>query len=288
MKFSQRIGKTALTKTMQLEDLDLELRNSLWNAVKICFLDNLEIYVNYSDKVKLSTFCKILLLHFYKFPIDTIPDSIYSERFIREKYFQYKWFEVYDFIEFIANLNQQIIPYNSNAFKSFCNTILEKENSGYRFIDDNISPITNTTEINEIEDAIGSSGHFTALTGANIHLRNSLERISDRKNPDYRNSIKESISAVESVAKKIADNQNDTLGGALDKIKAKAKLHPSLERAFKQLYGYTSDSDGIRHALVEEPNCGFEDAKFMLVSCSAFINYVIIKANKAGVTLDKK
>ena len=29
--------------------------------------------------------------------------------------------------------------------------------------------------------------------------------------------------------------------------------------------------------------CDFEDAKYMLVSCSAFINYLIQKANKIGV-----
>jgi hypothetical protein len=112
-----------------------------------------------------------------------------------------------------------------------------------------------------------------------------LTKISDRKNPDYRNSIKESISAIESVAKIISNNSKDSLGGALDKIKGKIKLHAALEKVFKQIYGYTSDSDGIRHALTEETNCDFEDAKYMLVSCSAFINYLVVKADKAGIKL---
>jgi len=46
------------------------------------------------------------------------------------------------------------------------------------------------------------------------------------------------------------------------------------------LYGYTSDSGGIRHALSDEDvTPTFEDAKFMLVSCSAFINYLKAKMN---------
>jgi hypothetical protein len=44
------------------------------------------------------------------------------------------------------------------------------------------------------------------------------------------------------------------------------------------LYGYTSDSSGIRHALQDEPNLDFVDAKFMLVACSAFVNYLTDKA----------
>jgi hypothetical protein len=62
-------------------------------------------------------------------------------------------------------------------------------------------------------------------------------------------------------------------------------MHPSLKSAFQNLYGYTSDANGIRHALLEEANLDFEDAKFMLVSCSAFVNYLVAKASKAGIGL---
>ncbi len=286
MKFSQRLGITPLTKSIQVEEIDSELKNGLWNALKLCFIDEIEKYRKYSEETEFEIFCKMLWLYFYKLPIDNIPDGPYSsESYIRTRYFECEWFEIYDLLEFIVNINPKTLRFNSRQLINFCNYILEQENSGYRFIEGKISPITNSTEINEIESAINSSGKFSALNGANIHLKNSLDKISDKKNPDYRNSIKESISAVESIAKKISNNKNDSLGGALDKIKGKTKLHPSLERGFKKIYGYTSDSDGIRHALSEEENCNFEDAKFMLVSCSAFVNYLITKANKSGIKL---
>ena len=106
--------------------------------------------------------------------------------------------------------------------------------------------------------------------------------LSDRQNPDYRKPIKESISAMDPLAT-ISGSAKDTLAGALDKIKEKIKIHPSLEKGFKQIYGYTSDTDGIRHALTEDTTSDFEDAKFMIVSCSAFLNYLIVKANKVGI-----
>lgn len=43
------------------------------------------------------------------------------------------------------------------------------------------------------------------------------------------------------------------------------------------MYGYASDANGIRHALSEESTISVADAKFMLVICSAFINYVLGK-----------
>jgi hypothetical protein len=90
-------------------------------------------------------------------------------------------------------------------------------------------------------------------------------------------SIKESISAVESAAKSVTGLKKATLDEALKELREKAGLHPALEKAFRSLYGYTSEADGIRHALMEEANVRFEDAKFMLVSCSAFVNYLISK-----------
>jgi hypothetical protein len=117
----------------------------------------------------------------------------------------------------------------------------------------------------------------------NAHLKKALDLLSDRKKPDYRNSIKESISAVEAICNLITSNTKATLGQALKEIEEKAKLHSALKKAFNSLYGYTSDAEGIRHALLDESSLDFEDAKFMLVSCSGFINYLKVKASKTGI-----
>ena len=109
------------------------------------------------------------------------------------------------------------------------------------------------------------------------HLQRALELLSDRKTPDYRNSIKESISAVESIAKEIAQKPKAELGDALKEIENQGKIHGAMKKAFLNLYGYTSDADGIRHALMEESNLTADDAKFFLLSCTSFINYLKAK-----------
>jgi hypothetical protein len=67
------------------------------------------------------------------------------------------------------------------------------------------------------------------------------------------------------------------LGGALKVLKLKIPIHPALEQGLLKIYGYTSDGDGIRHALTEEPNLDQEDAQFMMIVSSAFVNYLIAK-----------
>lgn len=43
----------------------------------------------------------------------------------------------------------------------------------------------------------------------------------------------------------------------------------------------------ILYSILEEPNSNFKNTEFMLVSCSAFINYLIEKGSKAGISFEK-
>ncbi len=134
-----------------------------------------------------------------------------------------------------------------------------------------LAPITSEEEITAVEQAMSHGGQFKPVVS---HLETALARLADRLSPDYRNSIKESISAVEAACKIVADDPKASLGQALKKI----GIHPALEKGFSAIYGYTSDADGIRHALFEESTVDADDAKFFLVSCSAFVNYLIAKS----------
>jgi len=278
MKFSERIGIIKAKDTIQVDSIDDDLRNGLWNAIQVFYLD--EVDAKYIDQSAYRDFFYTLWHNFFKLPLDKLDNWYGTTRLqIREWFFEWEWYEIYDFIEYITKIDSQT---SSEDFINFCNDLLEKELSGYRFINGIIAPITSESEVQEIDQAINNSAN-DKLIGVKIHLENALRLIANRDSPDYRNSIKESISAVESISKVLASGTKNSLGSALDKLKAKIEIHPALERGFKQIYGYTSDSDGIRHALMEESKSDFEDAKYMLVACSAFVNYLIVKADKAGL-----
>lgn len=279
MRFSQRIGKMPLKVEIQKESMDQDLRTGLWNAFQLFYLDKVDSdWISYTQ---FNLFFKCMWLNFYKLPLDNM-DDFYSNTYqrIRKWFFESEWFEVYDFIEFVTTVNS---PADSQKFKAFCNNMLEKEFSAYRFVDDYIVEITDENELKEIEEAIEKSGE-TKLTGVQEHLKTALSMLSDRKNPDYRNSIKESISAVEAICQIVSGDYKAELGKALKVLEDSTGLHPALKKGFSSLYGYTSDEGGIRHAMIDSNNCEFEDAKYMLVSCSAFINYLKVKSSKAKIS----
>lgn len=79
---------------------------------------------------------------------------------------------------------------------------------------------------------------------------------------------------MESLSRTITGKPSVTLGEALKVLGRSGKIHPALETAFLKLYGYTCAKGGIRHAMLEEPNLTVADAKFFLLSCTSFINYL--------------
>ncbi len=293
MRFTERMGIKPVKNVIQTDSMDTDLRNGLWNLLTIYYWNGCENDLDsmYRDYIRHDSdfyhLFSIMWHAYFKVPIDTLPDEwtkIYKT--IRDYFFSCSWGEVYDFIEFVPeNFLRQYSDNKNKKFRSACNHILVKELSAYRFVGTQITHITSQEEISEIEQAM-----MTPLQPVNRHMNAALGHLADRKSPDYRNSIKESISAVEAMCQLVSGQPKATLGQALGKIESttKVKLHQALRDAFSKMYGYTNDAEGIRHALLEEPSLEFEDAKFMLVSCSAFVNYLLAKMARAGIDLKTK
>jgi len=283
--FSQRRGLKPFKKDIQLQSIDTDLRNALWN----CFHKYYRaFYIQFEGRAyysiqDLKQFCEYLWADRLKQRIEDIPyswgDTINR---LRRMFLEPQWFEVYDIIEDVyANLQ---LPDNlKSGFVECINNSMEKEFGGFRFVSGKITEITSESEIREIQEVMA-----LPIDAVRKHFETALSLLSDKKSPDYRNSIKESISAVEAICKLITNNSSATLGSALQEIENKGiiQLHQDMKDAFKKLYNYTSDASGIRHALMDAKiSSDFDDAKFMLVSCSAIVNYLISKANKAGIKL---
>lgn len=275
MLFSQRINKTNITPIVQKDSINKNLRCDLWNIFHLIHKrDDMHESFGYG-------LCEYLYLKYYHQPIDEI-NNFDSYNIIKNKIFNDTWFRVYDFLEITADfINRNNSKYNVisyNVFLDNCNVFFEMENSAYRFVNGIITPITNDIETNEIETSINDTFSNTAAQ----HIETALKLLSDRKHPDYRNSIKESISAVEAVCRYITNES--TLDKALPKLKNKGIIIPDmLEEGMKKIYYFTNGEAGIRHALMDESiDIDFEEAKYMLVVCSAFVNYLKAKSGKAN------
>lgn len=270
MKFSERVGIT--NKLLVREEITENIRNRIWNSIVIYLQNSFHLG---------SLTAKLIIVYdkCFKQPIGEFRIKnnngmiLHMDRIFKEL----TWYQIFDFIEDILTLTTLNIEYLSDNM----NSVLEDENSAYRIVNNKVVEITSDEEIAEIQEAIDAG-----FEGVKIHLSQAVTILSNRGKPDYRNVIKESISAVESICQIITDDKKATLGKALDKIEEKYKIHSALKDGFKKIYGYTSDGDGIRHSLTEKPeNLTSTDAKFMLIVCSAFVNYLIGKISELEIEI---
>lgn len=282
MKFSERYGYVNVRTTLQVESIDDKLKNALWNLIYHTITehwDNYDFRYGKNQEETLRTYlCLILWRNYWEYLIDEIPTqnskyglAINTEEIIlhaKKKFFEGEWFEVLDFIQELARLSI-LFKY---PFIKGCNKILNKHLSAYCLVDETIVPITSEIEIKEIEQALIFTDKYETVAK---HLSESLNLLSKNDSSDYRNSFKESISATESMIKITMDDSKSTLGKLLKDFANKYEIHPALAEAYKLLYGFTNDAGGVRHSLKEgDVTIDRDFAKFMLVSCSAFINYL--------------
>ena len=177
-------------------------------------------------------------------------------------YFSARWNKIYDALQWCVE------KHGHGQIASDANALLEREGSAYRFVGSLLAPITNRHEMAELESAMHLSGRFD---GASKQVARALELLHDRNHPDFRNAIKEAISAVES-AVEVVTGVNDLRKGL-----QKLGMHSQLTQAWSNMYNWTSDEDGIRHAMIEDPQIGLDEARYMVVTCSAFVNYLVGK-----------
>lgn len=279
--FSERYGYTKASDVIIREKITPEIQNAICSCYdKLPDLFN-EVIAYYQDaKAEYQNLEEYLWVYFLNERAANFSDG-YKYHVVATVYIEDKsnaWYKKLDIIEktiqYLRNFDAKNHKFYSVAsnFIKLLNSAFERLNFAYRIINDEIVEITSEQEIKTIEIAIDNSAR-----NVKMHLNRALELYAQRPEGDYRNSIKESISAVEAFCReKTGEN---TLGKALNKLEQNGIVFPAvLKQAFDKLYAYTNQPDsGIRHALMDDSGAYApvgEEALFMLVSCSAFINYL--------------
>jgi hypothetical protein len=269
-RFSDRIGATNPPELATTEASDA-LSAALWNTFEPFLFADAEEWPATLRRV-------YAYLHWltYEVPHRHYPSQA-RER-LNDWYFSDDrvWYEIYNFCEFAANLIAGgLVGSRSGQVYQLFNGVLEKEGLPYRFVQGVLTTITDPTEIRAVHEALRSGDRFI---GAREHLAKALQFLGLRPEPEFRNTIKEAISAVESALKVLTGHAHADLAEALREFARAHPIHGALFKGLDSLHGYTSNEHGLRHALLEaDANVGFAEAKFMVVACSAFVSYLIAR-----------
>ena len=271
VSFSQAQGYEPLPQPLKLEELSLRARVRIWNALYVTFAD-----LDWEDSIEEDELAELtfsLHVDFFGGTIDQAPDeSDYWDYFddFKDSFFNLRFNKIFDLLTFL--MRHEVCP---ETFISELREVFSDCQLAY-VIDTNSSPTilpASTPEEGQATvDALRVLKEY-GLDGARQHLVRASAFINQG---EWARSVHESISAVESVARRIAPGTN-TLSAALNKLRNQGLLeHPALYQGLDKLYGYTSDEQGVRHSLLDqgESNVGQDEAVFMLGACASFASYL--------------
>lgn len=274
LSFEERIGIPPVTIELQIgsitQNLSTRLLNILTKYLKEVSKDQASFETKtrpvfndlWEDYFVLDSTANPLVSHFNYPANDRFIESV------RDVFKNYNWSNKYRFIEYLVS--KKLGEYE--RFSQDINLALEKEHSGYRLVEGQFFSISNEEELQTIRDVFNSPSEWGNVE---IHMKSAIRLFSDLDEPNYRNSIKEAISAVEAACKSKVKKQKTTLGKALGELEAKYNLPKNIKNAMDQLYGFTNNHGGIRHS-IDDKNIEVtqNEAKFMIITCSAFVNYL--------------
>ena len=300
LPFPQRYGYEPLPESMRLGELSNDLRREIWNAIRGLFLEK-SLMVNHTFPSQVHQFIRGILGKLLRMPEDEIRNhySSVSKEF-KKIVLEGRFHSVLYLVEMtintghtqnsstsyeavykraVDNYNLDQI-YDRDELAQHIKSLFDQHASAYS-LDTSKRPFRFSPRSNKEQGDATQQDIETiregGMVGATTHLRKAVERINAR---EYADSVRESINAVESVARTIDPKASKTLGPALDSLERVGLLkHPALKEAFKKLYGYTSNEQGIRHSLLDKDSAdvGLDEAVFMFGSCASFAAYLTNK-----------
>lgn len=268
--FSQRHGLREVPGPPQLEEISPQARNNLWGALwKQIRGSAAAEFSGYQLGGPWPPVLASVHQHLLNRPLDDFSARLDDwQEVCRTTLLRGPYHQCFDLLEMVVRHPNCPLAFVEEIKEIFLHQL------AYRIDTTSIPTIVPAATEQEGDALIGAIQNLDGggLAGAATHLRQAGERIRDQ---DWAGSVRESIHAVESVAKRVAPGDADTLGKALAALKRQEGLHTALKKGFGALYGYTADEQGIRHALLEDESRVTQDeAIYMIGSCAAFCSYL--------------
>lgn len=282
LTFSQREGKAELPEQLQAGELTIKFKNLVWLAIgrsiNNCseFRSWEETYFDETTEAKYWENCYTSYqVEIVGMPYDEIGGAAPGvvSNWIKDLIFKVDPDKTLTLLEHLLRFK--------GIQKRLTNAISECFEWAPYLIDTSSQPVciipVTSNEMKEIVSQSLGRINESDLSGAKTHLHLAAQALSSKK---FADTIRESIHAVESAARTIDPEASKTLGPALDSLEKNGILkHPALKGAFQKLYGYTSDTEGIRHPLIkkDDSDVGFDEAIFMYAACVSFVDYLVSK-----------
>jgi hypothetical protein len=114
----------------------------------------------------------------------------------------------------------------------------------------------------------------SGLEGAAIHWRNAVtyRSVSPANLPL---AAKESVNALEGVARSVAGLQNATLADCIKQLRNQGRLSPGMAKSLEGLWAFASATPGIRHGATADLSLNAPEVDYLIQTCGSGIRLLL-------------
>ena len=196
------------------------------------------------------------------------------------------WTEFYDFVELVGSLlikADDEIPFDSTFhfgdYQAKVNALLQEDRIGWRL---NEKSELHRQHPKAVAERIASTESLLSdgFAAARTHYQKAHQYL--HQHPiDEANSIKEIVSAVESIAKTI-DPKASTLGEAIKRARKVGRIPGQILDVLEKFYGYANGAPLVRHGHVNARGPELAEAELAFFIGIAFARYLIDTSARDG------
>jgi hypothetical protein len=279
MRFSARYTATKGKQALVLEDAPRPTRIGYLKGILGEFVGNQRSSYGQTEPLEISETHQafVALIRDEADPWDYDNDSAWGALTAHLK--ECSWLEFYDFVELVGLLlikKEDDDPFSGTEYykkyQAKVNALLQEDGIGWSLND--------KSELRrQIPQALAKRVEATEgeladrFANARVHYQKSITYLYQHP-IDEANSIKEIVSALESVAKAIVPKAS-TLGDAIKTMRKDAKYSPHLLDALEKLYVYSNATPLVRHGHVQQGRPLLAEAELSLYIGVAYIRYLI-------------
>lgn len=270
LTFEQREGLTPVPRQLALGEIDQAVKAGLWFVISEYIEEN-SYNDSWSGVIPREHLLIIAQRHFVTVEHRYIDDFDSASNEIKrnwKRYFSPKatYGETLGFTEWLVRADRGLTSLALSVER-----VLENTRCAYRLVDrSTIMPVASQEEAVAYETAL-STLQIANQPGARKHLLDAASYLSQGK---FAESVRESVHTIEGLLRNLTGHSK--FSKAVAQVATERQLHESLKLALNNLYGYSSDEQGIRHPLLDkgDANVTEPDALFMLGVCASFATYL--------------
>jgi hypothetical protein len=219
-------------------------------------------------------------------------DSWYCSEALESRVLKLEWYQFYDFLEFVsAELKEREPDYEDlfdsdeyerfrfRAYRQSVNDLFSEHKVQWRLGLNGLIEAALPKDLESRLDVADSTMADDFEPARRHYAKARLFVLSPTKDPE--NSIKEAVSAMESVCRTLYPG-NATLGACLKAMRTEAAISPMLISVFEKFYAYASAEPAVRHGSDRASRVLEQDAELALHFSAAFIRTLIERKRAAG------